>query len=160
MPTCFSGVRSLDNIRPITWKARPVADRLWEKIEVGPDWECWPRSGAHNSKGYGHLDVQGITLDAHRLVWEYTYGPIPDGLRVLHHCDNPPCCNPEHLFLGTDLDNVRDMDAKGRRRNAKTAKTRCPKNHPYSGDNLYINPKGARVCRICTRESHRESRKK
>ncbi len=51
---------------------------------------------------------------AHRASWQISFGPIPDGLQVLHTCDNPPCCNPAHLFLGTQLDNIYDMCAKGR----------------------------------------------
>ncbi len=51
---------------------------------------------------------------AHRAAWEYTRGPVPAGLFVLHRCDNPPCCNPAHLFLGTQADNMADMQAKGR----------------------------------------------
>jgi hypothetical protein len=53
-------------------------------------------------------------LRTHRVAWEEANGPIPDGKCVLHSCDNPPCCNPEHLFLGSDIDNVVDRDAKGR----------------------------------------------
>jgi hypothetical protein len=128
-----------------------MADRLWEKIEVGAHWECWPFAAkACDRDGYGQLWADGVTYKAHRLVWEYTYGPIPPGLHVLHHCDNPSCCNPEHLFIGTDLDNNQDMVAKGRHGNLR--KTHCPQNHLYSGDNLYIRPSGRRGCRQCIRE--------
>jgi hypothetical protein len=64
--------------------------------------------------GYGLVCVKGKDTRAHRYSWERTYGPIPDGLHVLHRCDNPPCVNPEHLFIGTNQDNVADKVAKGR----------------------------------------------
>lgn len=60
------------------------------------------------------LGRKSRSFRAHRFAWEITRGPIPDGLHVLHRCDNPPCCNPDHLFLGTHIDNVADMVAKGR----------------------------------------------
>ena len=66
---------------------------------------------------YGRLKVDGKMVYAHRLAWEQTHGPIPDGFDVLHHCDNPPCCEaelPGHLFLGTHADNMQDRDQKGR----------------------------------------------
>ncbi len=91
--------------------------RFWPKVERhGPD-ECWPWIGARNGAGYGHLGAgrQGEgTLAAHRVAFTLSLGPIPDGLCVLHRCDNPPCCNPAHLFLGTNGDNSRDMATKGR----------------------------------------------
>lgn len=139
-------------------KARPVADRLWEKIEVGSHWECWPRTGAHDSKGYGLLKVQGAQQRAHRLVWEYTYGPIPDGLWVLHRCDNPPCCNPDHLFLGTNQDNQRDSVNKGR--NANMKKVHCPQGHLYDEANTYIRFDGKRDCRACRREGAHQFRQR
>lgn len=64
--------------------------------------------------GYGDLNVNGRHLKAHRLSWEFHFGQIPDGLKVLHTCDNPPCCNPGHHFTGTDADNSADMMSKGR----------------------------------------------
>lgn len=73
----------------------------------------WPLS--RQPFGYGQMAIGKDTpLTAHRLAWMYLRGHIPNGLHVLHHCDNPPCCNPDHLFLGTDADNNTDMRKKGR----------------------------------------------
>jgi len=95
-----------------------LSERFWEKVEKrGPD-ECWEWKAYREKTGYGQLQVGTYeTPDAtrsHRIAWELTNGPIPDGLHVCHHCDNPPCCNPTHLFLGTHQDNMDDMLAKGR----------------------------------------------
>jgi DNA-binding XRE family transcriptional regulator len=88
---------------------------FWPKVDVrGPD-ECWPWTRGC-VKGYGSIRRDRIARGTHRVAWELTYGPILDGLFVLHHCDNRPCCNPAHLFLGTQMDNVNDMVAKGRGR--------------------------------------------
>jgi hypothetical protein len=86
-----------------------------EKI-VKDDHGCWVWTGARTRAGYGTLGVDGSTRYTHRLCYEEFVGPIPDGMRACHRCDNPPCCNPEHLFLGTDQDNMDDMWAKGRGR--------------------------------------------
>lgn len=93
---------------------RSVADRFWEKVDrlAGPD-GCWLFTGA-TTHGYGRLSVPGTSGEtASRLAYRLTFGD-PGALGVLHHCDNPPCCNPTHLFLGTALDNMQDMIAKGR----------------------------------------------
>lgn len=81
----------------------------------GPD-ACWPFVGARSNKGYGRLSFQGKVQTASRVAYMLLVGPIPDGLWVLHHCDNPPCCNPgpKHLFTGTGFDNMRDAAAKAR----------------------------------------------
>ena len=105
-----------------TRKRRTIASRLWAQIDRGTPSECWPWGG-HRSSGYGVI----CRKKAHRVVYEVMYGPIPPGLNVLHRCDNPPCCNPAHLFLGTQAANVRDMIAKGRDRKCHGERHRCAK---------------------------------
>lgn len=80
---------------------------------------CWEWTGRPMSNGYGRIDrggarARGATVSAHRAAWELYRGPIPTGFSVLHRCDNPLCVNPDHLFIGTALDNMRDKVAKGR----------------------------------------------
>ena len=78
---------------------------------------CWEFTSRTDGKGYGSIFVggrKGKNISVHRLMYEKFIGPIPEGKFVLHSCDNPPCCNPEHLFLGTHQDNMKDMRKKGR----------------------------------------------
>jgi hypothetical protein len=79
---------------------------------TGPGCHEW--LGTLNTSGYGHLDFGGRKQLAHRIVWALERGPIPSGMNVLHHCDNPRCVKPEHLFVGTQGDNVADMMRKDR----------------------------------------------
>lgn len=86
------------------------------KWDIDSETECWNViSHAPNNKGYIRIMRNSISYQAHRYVWKKVYGSIPKGLCVLHSCDNRKCINPEHLFLGTDADNMKDMDLKGRR---------------------------------------------
>jgi hypothetical protein len=103
----------------------PIADRFWSKVdkdgpipehrpELGP---CWLWTASTDRRGYGRIGYGGTNggwTSAHRAAWELADGPVPDGLLVLHHCDNPPCVRRTHLFLGTHVDNMADMRAKRR----------------------------------------------
>lgn len=92
-----------------------------------PPTGCWEWQGARFGSGYGQFyagrDSAGkrMNIHAHRFAYELRHGAIPDGLHVLHHCDNPPCVNPDHLFVGTRSDNMQDMFVKGRGRPAGKA---------------------------------------
>lgn len=95
---------------------RPLEVRFWANVLRGADNECWEWQGVRMRTAfpYGRIGQGHNVLLAHRVSWELHNGPILDGLFVLHHCDNPPCVNPAHLFLGTHGDNMRDMASKGR----------------------------------------------
>lgn len=94
-------------------------NRYWSRVERrGPN-DCWNWQGPLND-GYGSKCWQGKKDKAHRVAWQVTYGEIPGSLYVLHTCDNRACCNPSHLWLGTHLDNMDDMTAKGRRARGET----------------------------------------
>lgn len=91
-----------------------LANRFWAKVSRSSPDQCWPWTAARYWHGYGKIGIDGKTAYAHRIVWAMTRGPIPSGLDVLHRCDNPPCVNPAHLFLGDHSDNMRDRVQKGR----------------------------------------------
>lgn len=95
-------------------KAKPLAERLDANSEPYVEGRCQLWLGG-KSGGYGVIQWRGRAVKVHRAAWECEHGPIPPFLCVLHTCDNPPCRNIDHLFLGTDADNVADCVAKGRR---------------------------------------------
>ncbi len=98
----------------MAYKARPIADRFWEKVKKTRG--CWLWTASKQAAGYGSFVVHkgDSPVGAHRLSYELEIGSIPTGMQVLHRCDNPSCVRPSHLFLGTQRDNMRDMRTKGR----------------------------------------------
>lgn len=120
--------------------------RFWSRVDKsgGPD-ACWPWTRGCFSFGYGQIRIQSKARVAHRLAWELTHGPIPNSLFVLHHCDNPPCCNPgpKHLFLGTQKDNIRDAASKGRmasgdRHGKRLHPELCPRGEQHGNAKLTV----------------------
>lgn len=122
---CSRGCYNENRFRPIAPSA-PVLDsltekdatRFWGKVQKRQPDQCWGFLGHRGARGYGHFTVKrghkGRTMLAHRVAYFLHYGVDPGKLLVCHSCDNPPCCNPAHLFKGTLLDNMRDMAIKGR----------------------------------------------
>lgn len=139
--------------------AESLADRLWEKVDKsgGPD-ACWLWTARRGPDGYGQIKVDGQGRQAHRVVMELTLGEaVPKHLYVCHRCDNPPCCNPAHLFVGTPSDNQRDSVAKGRHGGGMPQSATCRNGHPMSGDNVKQTADGRR-CRTCAIEDGRRRR--
>jgi hypothetical protein len=115
----------VDHLSPVP-VGRTLADRYWLKVDKHGENGCWRWLGSKSDFGYGrllHTHAAGLAAytTAHRASWEIHAGPVPDGLLVLHRCDNAECSNPAHLFLGTARDNSEDMAAKGRGGRTKVA---------------------------------------
>ena len=115
----------------------------------GPE-SCWPWAGKVNANGYGIAPAKTGERLAHRLTYRETLGDIPPGMFVCHHCDNPICCNPSHLFLGTPSDNSADMWAKGRHKPF----TPLGDDHPRARLTAAVIPEIRRLC--AERMTHRE----
>lgn len=127
--------------------------RFWEKVQKTPS--CWIWLASRRCGGYGEIwdKTIGRTRCAHRVSYEWSYGPIPKGLTVHHKCNNPPCVNPEHLEVMTMRENTLLNDSAVSR-NAR--KTHCPQGHPYDGVNTFHYKKQHRQCRTCKRQRDNE----
>lgn len=101
-------------------KTKPVEERFWPKVKIGAPDDCWLWQARINDNGYGHFCFSCVHqvckfMAASRAAYILTHGAIPDDILVRHSCDNPPCCNPSHLVLGTHQDNVQDMVDRNRK---------------------------------------------
>jgi hypothetical protein len=101
-------------VNPTARRERTII-HFWKQVRFAGIDQCWPWTGTiRDPFGYGGFHMNGRMQASHRVSWQLAKGPIPDGLCVLHRCDNPPCVNPLHLFLGTKSDNSLDRHRKGR----------------------------------------------
>ena len=136
---------------------RSLEERFWDKIDKSDNTEkCWPWIGHKNRKGYGVFLRDGSARIATRTLMELITGsPVPKHIQVCHHCDNPSCCNPKHLFLGTAGENLADSIAKGRfkareywLRRKPIVLSHCRNGHEFTPDNIGVD-KYSRYCIIC-----------
>lgn len=147
--------------RPVT-TARKIEAFFDARVARTPT--CWLWTGCELPKGYGTFSIgrnkngKVVTLYAHRVSYQRYKGSIPNGLLVLHSCDNPSCVNPEHLDVGTPKTNTQDMVSKGRTKGQQ--QTHCVHGHEYTPENTMATKLQARVCRTCRGGRQRADRKK
>ena len=140
-------------------KRQSAEERFWQFVRVtGPD-ECWLWTGSKSAEGYGKFSYGRIPKTgrymsglAHRFSYTLHKGVIASDMFVCHRCDTPSCVNPNHLFLGTNQDNMKDCAAKGRNRSIYRGVTHCIHGHPFDTKNTIIRG-GKRKCRTCNRIS-------
>lgn len=143
-------------------------DRIMKKVRVDVESGCWIWTGPawtkrkYAANRYGYISIydpatkKQRTRGVHRAMWLARYCPLTPSIEVCHKCDNPLCCNPDHLFIGTHKDNMADSRRKGR--HFLSAKTECKRGHPLSGENLYVDKNtGLRHCKQCGRDRQRRA---
>lgn len=139
----------------LTKKFRPddnptVQESLFDRC-VRTENGCLEWVGNRTPPGYGRLRFQSQEHYAHRLAWESENGPVPSGMYVLHKCDNPPCCDLTHLYVGTQRDNIHDIIDRGRFKTHNSVKTHCKHGHEFTEENTALVNGKHRRCRACRR---------
>lgn len=146
---------------PIGPHLEKLTEAFWRGVETAGEDDCWIWKKSLTENGYGQISIwlgkSNKTFRASRVSWVIHNGEIPEGYLACHKCDNPKCCNPRHIFLGTNRENVLDSSSKGRTRNGNKGKTHCVKGHPLYGANLGFNGGDThyRYCRACRYEWQR-----
>jgi hypothetical protein len=159
-------VRKQEDMRRLAelrhWRGDPmaVAFRFWCHVASPDENGCMEWQRSRHKSGYGHTSTWASKDGyAHRAAWRFTHGDIPPKKAILHTCNNRPCCNPEHLYLGTQADVVRKRDALGHNGMRGKLKSSCIHGHPFTESNTYLY-KGKRSCRECGRRREHDRRKK
>lgn len=148
-----TGVARIGNALPLDLARKLAWQKLLSRIEVNEN-GCWVWQGWCNPMwGYGFMCFRNKNWRVHCLVWELTRGEIPKGMVIRHKCDNPPCCNPFHLEIGTHRDNVHDRMRRGRDHHSNL--THCPRGHSYEEHGARYGKSRFRSCRVCVRAAYR-----
>lgn len=119
--------------------------RFFSHVPIGAE-DCWVWQGAKKDTGYGAFRLNGRTLRAHRVAYELLEGPIPDGMIIMHTCDNRACVRLDHLRLATQAENILDMFEKGRDNNHMRGRTHCKLGHTLEHNGRQLH------CKTCARD--------
>lgn len=125
--------------------------RFLQRVEIGNELDCWEWTGDLNQSGYGRFFLNGERMGAHRASYILENGSIPNGLFILHKCNNRKCVNPAHLVAGTQSENVQDTVRAGRARGGFAPRPTCNKGHPWTPASTGKTSSGYRTCVICRR---------